>query len=313
MRDDLIDIRYRQLLDSPGGCALLVIMAHNEISPKDAVKPETAVHLVPQAVGELNPWNPDHDQLVGRIRAAGQRYADLARALVADPGIERWWAPLDRDRQGWIEPEMRDDFPAPATFPALNHSPTRFEHYVQWPEHHVSTSTLVGEWTAQLAAITGTVSDWHMDYPARRKRVRISADARVCEIASADDWHALVARHGARTTPEMTPHPDSIDVPWGTNDGLVPDWGSIADVWDGVHITLWAFLTGTQVRVSSDAGWTEMWSRDGEETTWLRWVFDDVDAMPPVDPLPQGPAFPLPFDIRMPRQPGAWWGLLRPR
>lgn len=308
MHHDLPGLRFRQLIDSPGGCALLLLMAHNGLSPAEAVEPDTAVHLVSHAVGELNPWNPDHDDLVQRIRSEGERHAGLAHALVSEPGIARWWAPLARDRQVWIGPEMRYDFPKPDTFPALHHPPTRYEHYVQWPERPVSTSTLIGEWTSQLASVGTPASDWHMDYPARRKRVRVSSAARICEITSAEEWHALVTRHEVRSDPVMNVHSAAQkNEPWGGNDGLVPDWSSISQECDGVHITLWALLTGTQVRVRSDAGWTEMWSRGSEETAWLRWVFDEVEEMAPVDPLPEGPGFSLPFEILVPRQPGRWW------
>jgi len=199
-----------------------------------------------------------------------------------------------------MQPWTDGEFPSPDTFPEPAAPPTRFEHYTQRPENRVSTSTKVGDWTSQLAVCTSGSTDWILDYPAHRMLVCVSPDARVYEVGSAQDWHALVATHGVRSTPEMTFHPGTRDAPWGANDGLVPDWQAIAREWDGVHVTLWAFLTGTQVRIASEAGWTEMWSGEGEETTWLRWAFDAVEGMLPVDPIPRGRQWSLPFHIPTP-------------
>lgn len=275
---------------------LLAIMAENNISPREAVDPLTSLHLIAMAVGELNPWWGYHDRLAEHVQREAPQHADLARALVQEPGIERWWAPLDHEHQGWIEPESRDDFPSADSFPTPDHPPTRQEHYVQWPEPHVVTSTLIGDWTSQTAAFVHW-TDWHVNYPARRKHVRVLPSARVLEIITAEDWHTLVARHGARSSPDMTFHPDRNDVPWATNDGLVPDWSTIAREWDGVHWTTWAHLTATQVRIESDAGWSEPWAREGEETTWLNWAFDAVDDLPSLDPnhLLIGPSFLSPY------------------
>lgn len=272
-------------------------MAHANMSPAEAVKPETSLHLLANAVGELNPWDGAHDGIVERLMRDAQQHVDLARALLVEPGIERWWAPLDREQQIWMQPWADKVFPSPDTFPEPAGPPSRFEHYTQYPENHISTSTRVGEWTAQLAVCTSGTTDWILDYPAQRTLVRVSSDARVYEVIDADHWHMLVATHGVRSTPEMTFHPDTRDVPWGANDGLVPNWSAISREWDGVHVTRWAFLTGTQVRVTSEAGWTEMWSGEGEETTWLRWAFDAVEDMSPIDPIPSGQQWPLPFSI----------------
>ena len=287
--------RLRELLRAPAGCLLLLKMAHVGMTPREAAEPPTALHLVAQAVGELSPWSVHHDRLVDLARREARHHLPLAHALVREPGIARWWAPLDRDRQVWMEPASRAAFPTPEAFPTPTRPPTRWEHYAQKPERHVVTSTAAGDWTAQLAAIADGASDWTMICPARRKRVRVSPAARVAEIVTAEDWHALVITHGARSDPERSFSPDSWrGQPWGPNDGLIPDWRSVAREWDGVHLTTWAVLTATQVRIASDAGWTELWSREGEETTWLHWAFDAVDDMPPVDPLPEGRLIPSP-------------------
>lgn len=209
MHDAFLSNRLSELFRSPGGCSLLVMMAHHALSPREAVEPVTALHLVAQAVGQLSPWAGVHDELVARVRRDAEPHQNLAQALLREPGIERWWAPLDRERQVWIEPEMRRAFPTPEKFPTPDGPPTRTEQYVQWPERHVVTSTEVGAWTSQLAALADHVGDWNLNYPACRKRVRISPMARVCEIITAEDWHTLVARHGIQSQPYPSPEGDT--------------------------------------------------------------------------------------------------------
>ena len=300
MHEDLEYTRLEQLLRAPAGCALLVMMATHQLSPREAIDPVTALHLLTQAVGQISPWIGVHDELVDQVRRDTAPLGDLARALVREPGIEAWWAPVDRTHQVWIEPESwgGSTFPSPETFPTPASPPSRNEQYTQFPSPHIVTAGEVGGWTGQLTALAHHVSDWHLNYTAQRRRVHIAPDARVLEIVSAEDWHALVSTHGIPSAPGSISdrHPDRGQ-PWGPNDGLVPDWSTIAGHWDGVHITLWALLTATQVRITSSAGWSELWSRESEETTWLRWGFDAVEEMAPLDQVPGAQPYWLPYPI----------------
>lgn len=296
MDETLIQTRLHQLLRSPGGCALIVKAAASRLSPMEIVEPVTALHLIASAIGEITPWYEGHGWLVDKVRRDAERHTALANALIREPGIERWWAPLDREHQIWMEPETRAAFPAVDGFPTPARPTTDFEVYAQHPDPWVTTSTEVTGWTSQLAAIVSGTSDWHVNYVAKRQRIRVSPSASVYEIVSAEDWHTLVAAYGVRSASHRSPHKGSwIGQAWGPNDGLVPDWHAIARDWDGVHMTLWGCLTATQVRVTSEAGWSELWSWEAEQTTWLRWAFAGVDEMPPLDALPEGRRFPFPF------------------
>lgn len=302
--------RVEELLRSPGGCALLLKAAHAGMTPAEIVDPVTALHLVSSAIGELNPFLEGHDATVRALVSEGQAHRDLAEQLVREPGVARWWAPLDRERQVWIEPESHIDLAAlDSSFPTPDRPPDRFEIYAQRPYPAVSTSTEIDGWTSQHANLVSGFGDWYMDYRAKRARVRVSPDARVFEIASAADWHALSVRHGLRSVPADTPHPGGYPgQPWGANDGLVPDWQAVATAWDGVHLTLWGFLTATQTRVRSEAGWSELWNWEGEQTVWLRWVFESVEPMSPLEPPRRMQfdqwVFPLPLDFVRHRRHG---------
>jgi hypothetical protein len=298
MDEQLAQTRFDQLVGSPGGCSLLLQAARSDLTPAEIVEPVTALRLIASAVGTLSPWYGGHDWLVEKVLRDAQQHRLLAWELVREPGIERWWAPLDRNAQVWIEPESRSPFPDADTFPTPRHAPTRHEIYAQFPNPWVSTSTLRDGWTSQLAEIVDGMSDWVVRYEPERKLVRVDPEARIFEVTSAEDWHALVVRHGVHSDPDLSYSPyDWIGEPWGPNDGLIPDWQAIAREWDGVHVTLWASLTATQVRVTSEAGWSEAWTTEAEATTWLRWAFTAVSDLPPLDRLPDRGMFFLPFPM----------------
>jgi hypothetical protein len=173
------DVRLQQLVRSPGGCALLIIAAAARLTPAEIVEPVTALHLVSSAVGELSPWRGDHGWFVEKVRHDAANHVQLAEAIVREPGIEHWWAPLDRDTQVWIEPESRDDFPETERFPIPADPPTRHEIYAQFPERRVTTSTQVQGLTSQEATIFTQWSDWYVNYPARRKHVQVAPNTRI--------------------------------------------------------------------------------------------------------------------------------------
>jgi hypothetical protein len=87
MQENLAATRLYELMRSPGGCALLLKMAHANMSAAEAVEPESAIHLVANAVGDLNPWDGAHDAIIERLMHDGQEHIDLASALLAEPGI----------------------------------------------------------------------------------------------------------------------------------------------------------------------------------------------------------------------------------
>jgi hypothetical protein len=220
-----------------------------------------------------------------------------------------------RDRQVWIQPAKDSEFPAAGFFPTPTAPPDHVDFYAQRTYNRFSTSSELAGTTSQLAEIVSGETDWWIDdYVAARRRPLVNTDARVLEIDSAEDWHAFVVQHGAQSTSGLIPDPNGLHgLPWANNDGLVPDWASAATVWDGVHVSLWAFLTAIQVRTESPVGWTEPWAWGGEETTWLRWSFDSVEELSPIQASPNEEMFDhdwrkgaetLPADPR-------WWSILR--
>ena len=288
MTQRLIDTKVDQIMRSPGGRILLVILDEHGIAPSEAVNLPTSLHLVSAALGHLNPWLSDRDERLPGILRRGEKLEDLAQQLLRQPGIEAWWSPLRLDGQVWIQPTATTEFPNPEHFPTPATSPGPMEQYAQRHYDRFSTSTEISGLTSQLAEMVSGATDWWIDdYAAQRKRLAVSSAARILEIGSAEDWHKFVIRHGVQCESGATPDPNGQHGrPWANNDGLVPDWHSAAREWDGVHVTLWAFLTAMQVRIESEAGWTEPWTWGGEETTWLHWAFDSVENMTSIQASP---------------------------
>ncbi len=67
----------------------------------------------------------------------------------------------------------------------------------------------------------------------------------------------------------------------------MPDWGLVAGEWDAVHLSLGGLLTAQLVQVKGSAGFTELQSWDSEQTTWLRWCFDEVERLPDLAQIPE--------------------------
>lgn len=308
MDESVPERRVEELLRSPGGCALLLKAAEADLSPAAIAEPVTALHLAASSIEEIIPWRGDHDWMVDRLLREGPRHRELARALLRERGIARWWAPLDRDGQVWLESELSPSFPGVETFPTPTSPPDRLSIYAQHPHPMVSTSTEVDGWTSRLASFAEHAADSELRVPARRALARVAPNARVREIVSAEDWHSLAVRYGVRSDPGQSFYPRSDrlrGLAWGPNDGLVPDWRAVGREWDGVHVTLWALLTALQVRVASEAGWSEAWSWEAEETIWLRWVFDSVEPLPALKTLPNESHTPLPWRFYARQRPGA--------
>jgi len=280
------EVRADALTGSPAGCVLLLIAEERELTPATLAKPEVGLFAIAEAIGQISPWHAHgHARIVKEALRHGPRLRQRALDLVSHPDIAVWWAPIDRQNQLWLRfSEDEGGWPTSQTTIRPTGPPSNFEVYVHAPRPQLATGNADDGLSAELAVVLAGASDWAMDYPIHRRRATIRPDARVLEIDSAQDWHDLVRRYPADGTQSPNPDPAMHDVPWGQSDGsMVPDWSMVANDWDGVHVTLWALLTATQVRVSSDIGWTEPWSWEGDHAIWLNWPFDAVEDLPPIE------------------------------
>jgi aldose 1-epimerase len=274
--------RADALLAAPAGCALLVIANEHQFAPAELVKPEIMLWAIGSAMDVINPWHGwGHDRLVARALERAASLRPLALEIVSEPGLAWMWAPIDRAHQ--LQLPRHDSFICPEEVWELKPrtAPTEMEQYVHAPRPAVTTSEAWGTLSSELATVLSGPSDWDLEFPIHARAVTIRPSARVLEIVTPQDWHELARRYPCQATHRF--NLSCPDTPWGVHEGqVVPDWHQVATDWDGVHITPWAYLTATQVRVHSDIGWTEPWAWDGAHTVWLDWMFDSVEDVPPI-------------------------------
>lgn len=67
-------------------------------------------------------------------------------------------------------------------------------------------------------------------------------------------------------------------------EGLIePDWQAVIHDWDAVHLSVGGLLTAERVIWGKPSEQIHLYGWSVESTTWLRWVFDDVERLPDVD------------------------------
>ena len=267
-----------RLLRCPVGCAFLLTIVWDEVPIEIAVTPPQAFARAAVALDALNPWSADFERTVTSALSRGADLASLARAVVSHPQSRWWTAPMDPTRQLLVIDDTAHPTSARTAPPhpiweriqrifkrtssrtALPASNVRWEDYAQRPVGWRITSTLRGAYSCVDTAIASGVGDWTQMTSHRRFAAEIDVSARVFEVASPADWHALCV-----SFPRVNQHPNS---PAGI-DTLSPDWGRVGTQWNGVHLTFMGLLTAPFVRHCSAAGTTMLWSWDTEGTLWL--------------------------------------------
>lgn len=168
--------------------------------------------------------------------------------------------------------------------------------------YHAGQFTFAGLWTvsdppeiahAQLGAA------WEMeDGPITRWRLPVRSGARVFEINRPGDWAQLIIKHPRQAAshlehwelPGRNQDPASLSALTGTSgqraartsirSHLVPDWRSVAEHYDGVHLT-WAGLITTEGCVTDlgegDVAMMRYWF--SERTHWLTDAFADPEPL----------------------------------
>ena len=312
-----IDAKVEELLASPAGCTFLVVLQESGAGAADAVRPEISLQAAYVAIDELSIWRADFPEIMKYALMHGQRLRGLARAVIDQPDIDWWFAPVDREAQIWAS--SRRDTPTPAGFDPPNTQMTNWERSVNKSENALYTCTSFDGKSSFLTAMD--ISDVHgpndltmeFEFPVKQWRLRVDDAARVYEVNSAWDWHGLCANYPARSARDASDPVPSDRAGWGAyplrlapqsdvghntrtdiDRWLTPDWAAVAEDWDGVHLTLGGLLTAEKVRVVSAAGWSMLRFWDMEQTMWLRWAFDKVERLQDYD------AIPLPIEAEFP-------------
>ena len=108
------------------------------------------------------------------------------------------------------------------------------------------------------------------EFPLAWWKVHFLEEVRVFEIHGPSDWYDLCVKYPAKYKQGLT--------------RLVPNWGAVAEEWDGVHLSLGGLLTAEQSRHESISGWKYGWamlnSWHAEQTYWLRPLKTETERQP---------------------------------
>jgi hypothetical protein len=215
-------------------------------------------------------WGSEH-ATIAELTGRADELRPVAERIVRAPAAQWWWRGIDRDHQTHIG--LPKEGPPEQAFAFV---PDEFSVDVTQPRRFLDTSTEVGE-------LPGTWLFYGADGlsppPLAVWSLRASPEARVYEIHRPADWVALVDRYPKDTT-------EYYSAAWRRNwrfpDGLIvtPDWRSVAEEWDGVHLSMAGLLTATSQTLAVRPAWTMCEGWETEETAWLRWSFAEVERMP---------------------------------
>ena len=256
------------LLRCPVGCNFLWTIERDGVPLAEALAPEQAFERATVALKVLSPWSDAADIEREAALERGTHLEGLAREVAAHPASQWWLDPCDTSRQ--MLPTYRSSDPQPERPGEPTH--ITWEDYAQRPANGHSTSTLYGEVSSIDVAIERNLRDWMgLD---QRSHAIVDQGASVLEINGPADWHALCA-----AAPRVNKQRNS---PAGKGT-LVPDWRSVAEEYDGVHLTFAGALTTPFVRETSAAGITMLWSWDVEHTTWVTDVVRPGASLQPLD------------------------------
>ena len=213
----------------------------------------------------------------------------VAGALVSAPAARRWWAPVARADQRFLE---WDDWPrltGPAVQWAVRDSMTaaRAENArgLRWAQQHGAPardcSWSVPEFAVQ-SMTTGGFGDLSAIALARFEdlftpleetratvwSVQIAPQARVMEIAGPADWQALVSAFPEDVTGTHAGE-------WRARSGLpgpwrLPDWRQVMEHYDGVHVTIGGYLACGGLALPAGGGHTMLTGWIPDATIWLR-------------------------------------------
>jgi hypothetical protein len=290
--------RLDEFSQTPVAAALFVRAAQNGLDPDDLANPQTVSVLASRAICELNPWAGDGGPAAARREAvqAARSQRGLIADVLADERNAWWGAPLHREGQLLLT--GRKSARVDPMRIAVPFGPVAgWETYAQKPGSAVITSTelpvpddapIRSGAHAELCCGCG---DWDVRYPVELHRLHAAPDARVYEVHSAADWHALAEGYGDPATQEGSDH--NLFESAGLVNGLAPTWSAVAADYDGVHLSFAGLLTALYVPIGSPGigptgiGTTTLWAWAWECTFWVRSVFTGSDLLPALAEAPE--------------------------
>ncbi len=266
------DARVEDLLNSLLGCDFLITLVENGLSPEDLADPKISLWLATVSAESVSIHNPDHKLLASELPTLAREKTAQARAVIEHPGTAWWFDDIDLNAQAWVSiygtpyKFIYGTPPNTMGWQRPKNPSRRWERYAQKPVSNQITSTLYGpHLTSKLVGYDERVGDYMCEFPLAWWSMRFLEDVRVFEIHGPSDWHDLCVKYPAKGTKD---------------DRLVPNWGAVAEEWNGVHLSLGGLLTTEQNRYESPTGWSMLNSWHAEQTYWLRALSTETERQP---------------------------------
>jgi hypothetical protein len=232
---------------------------------------------------------PGDEGTLALLALARQELRPVADALVAAPAARRWWEPVARADQRFLEWDGWPRLTGPSVQWSVHDSMTaqRAENArgLSWAREHGSPARScwwsVPEFAVQsmttggfggVSAI-GLARCEDLFTPLEETgatvwSLRIAPEAQVMEIAGPADWQALVAAFGEDVTGTHAGE-------WGADGGpagpwRLPDWERVMEHYDGVHLTIGGYLACGGLALPAAGGYTMLAGWIPDATIWLR-------------------------------------------
>ena len=307
----VIDGFVDAVLASPLGVSWLAVLEAGLLgsggrSPTSPVSDPSSVSAAADRVGEMSfgslvdaavfaglvesgPWMGDAPAKIAAAYQQAERRAPIAEAVLERFGDELH-APLSRDRQQWFTDGS----------PWLESGATWFGSFSE--VGHAGEFPLAGMWTATdppSEAIVEMVGAWEYETgPISRWWLPVRPEARVVEIHRPSDWARLVTTHPRPADPHegwelpgVNQHISDISPLFESADQraarrsirkhLVPDWRTVADHYDGIHLSWAGFITSEGCIVDlGDGDVTMLRYWFSERALWLADIFGEPTGAP---------------------------------
>lgn len=231
-------------------------------------------------------WQPpDGDDTVAAMPEVIEALRPLAVAVQAHPSTA-WWGAGVRAPQWAVQ---WDDVASTARLEiGTREDLDRWRDQVVAGEARAASdrpkdpgASYSGNWWSKPAFITAaTAGDDSEGVPAcismvedslgwkEATAVEMTGTGRMCEIRGIDDWAELCRRYPLELTNEHRHdwyHVTGRDGVW-----VEPDWRAVAEDYDAVHLTAWAYLTGATREIVVDAERSSIIAGWGPDVTyWL--------------------------------------------
>jgi hypothetical protein len=227
------------------------------------------------------------------LALAAEELRPVADALVSAPAARRWWEPVARADQRFLEwdgwPRLTGRSVGWAVHDSMTAQRTENALGLGWAKRHgepvrgcwwsVPEFTVQSMTTGGFGAVSaiGLARFEDLFTPLEETgatvwSLRIAPEARVMEIAGPADWQALVTAFPQDVTGTHAGE-------WGVASGpaapqagpwRLPDWERVMEHYDGVHLTIGGYLACGGLALPAAGGFTMLAGWIPDATIWLR-------------------------------------------